>query len=101
MITQEKYPMPYWATKQVIRASGLIEDICEHGMGHPNKAFLKANPNYIGAHSSHTCDGCCNRLNDDKEKKEHAKKKQKENEKRLEMSDDGEDNKSNSSVNRH
>jgi hypothetical protein len=53
-----KYPKPEWACQQVWRLSGLIEDICEHGVGHPNRKWLSDNPDksYLGIHG---CDGCC------------------------------------------
>ena len=41
-IDQELYPIPDWASHQIIRASGLIEDVCrDHNCGHPNKNWLK------------------------------------------------------------
>lgn len=48
-------------SKQVVRSSSLIEDICSHGVGHPNPdsaAYL----NWAGKTSHygvHGCDGCC------------------------------------------
>jgi hypothetical protein len=50
------YLKPDWATYQCIRQSGLVEDICEHGVGHPNSEYLRTHPK---ANSVHGCDGCC------------------------------------------
>lgn len=41
----------------IMRTNGLVEDICEHGIGHPNKAKTKANFYY----AIHGCDGCCSK----------------------------------------
>lgn len=47
-----------------IRATGLVERECEHGIGHPDPdsvAYLNAH-GATGAKGSwgvHTCDGCC------------------------------------------
>jgi hypothetical protein len=58
IINQELYPQPDWAICQKIRINGLVEDICEHGVGHPNKEWLKIHDpdNNLGIHC---CDGCC------------------------------------------
>ena len=40
-IDQTKYPRPDWAVDQIVRASGLVEDICKHGTGHPNADWMK------------------------------------------------------------
>ena len=54
------YEKPDWAIKQIERGSGLIEDICEHGIGHPNKEWLEENdPDDTMKFSVHGCDGCC------------------------------------------
>lgn len=52
---------PSWSIKQITRASGLIEDICKHGVGHPNKAYLQSHPEQTKrqALGVHGCDGCC------------------------------------------
>ena len=61
-VDQEKYPKPDWAISQLTRASGLVEDICEHGVGHPNqdwlvrRKFSHPTENHWGVHG---CDGCC------------------------------------------
>jgi len=41
--------------KIIRRSSGLIENICEHGVGHPNKE-LTPPEFYYGVHG---CDDCC------------------------------------------
>lgn len=51
---------------QVVRSSTLIEDICEHGVGHPNPdsaAYLnwRDKTEHWGTHG---CDGCCGPLPD-------------------------------------
>lgn len=55
----KKYKMPKWAVGQTVRFSGLVEDTCEHGVGHPNSEWLKEHgKKYDGIHG---CDGCCSR----------------------------------------
>jgi hypothetical protein len=51
----KKYKRPSWAVDQLIRENGVVEDICEHGVGHPNLEYLKDNP----GRGIHGCDGCC------------------------------------------
>jgi hypothetical protein len=57
MIT--KYKKPTWAVNQIIRDDwgGIVEDICEHGIGHPNKEWLKKHGKECD--NIHGCDGCC------------------------------------------
>lgn len=46
---------------QVLRSSALIEDICKHGVGHPNPdsvAYLNW-ANQEAGWGVHGCDGCC------------------------------------------
>ena len=38
-----------------VRENGLIEIVCQHGVGHPSK--LLTNPKYY--YGVHGCDGCC------------------------------------------
>lgn len=52
----KKYKKPDWAVKQIKRETGLIEDICKCGVGHPNLEFLKSHKKYSGIHG---CCGCC------------------------------------------
>lgn len=52
------YKAPYWAEYQLTRSSGLVEDVCEHGVGHPNKEWLAKHP-HRQAMDIHGCDGCC------------------------------------------
>lgn len=40
-VDQELYPKPDWAVEQIVRASGLVEDICECGCGHPNLEYSR------------------------------------------------------------
>ena len=55
-----KYPKPGWAVQQIVRSSGLVEDICKHGCGHPNAAWLQENTTEETSYISiHGCDGCC------------------------------------------
>lgn len=48
-------------SRQILRRGGLIEDECEHGVGHPNPDsvayFRWRNPE--DNRSLHGCDGCC------------------------------------------
>ncbi len=59
-VDQELYPAPEWAVTQIVRSTGLVEDICEHGIGHPNLAWLKLHdPDGEKGYGIHGCDGCC------------------------------------------
>ena len=51
----KKYKRPDWAVDQIIRENGVVEDICKHGVGHPNLEYLKIFPK----DGIHGCDGCC------------------------------------------
>ena len=60
VIDQERYPRPSWAIYQVVRASGLVEDICIHNIGHPNiQSVAEFEARGITSMSVHGCDGCC------------------------------------------
>ena len=62
MVDYGKYNQPDWAVGMVVRASGLMEDTCKHGVGHPNMEFLTDNPGYRErGFSVHGCDGCCSK----------------------------------------
>ena len=54
------YTKPVWCVKQIVRgdsfAYGLVEDLCEHGIGHPNSEWLVNKAKHWGIHG---CDGCC------------------------------------------
>lgn len=66
-----KYKKPDWAVDQTVRATGLVEDICEHGVGHPNIEWLKEHdPDGKLGFSVHGCDGCCLRGLEKKRRKE-------------------------------
>jgi len=62
-----KFFKPAWAIGQNVRYDRpdcLVEDLCKHMVGHPNKAFLRKSftfktpedRHYAGIHG---CDGCC------------------------------------------
>jgi len=55
-----KCSKPTWAVGQRIRGDRLdrcVEDVCKHGVGHPNQAWVKTQTSkYAGIHG---CDGCC------------------------------------------
>ena len=58
----KQYTKPNWCKKQIIRADGRVEDICEHGIGHPNAQWLLENdPAGSKMFSIHGCDGCCSK----------------------------------------
>ena len=61
-IIASKYPPPKWAVGQILRETGLVEDACEHGVGHPNLKWLETHcttPSDWNIWSTHGCDGCC------------------------------------------
>lgn len=59
-IDQALYPKPGWAVKQIVRSSGLVEDVCCHGVGHPHPASVKEfEDRGIMSMGIHGCDGCC------------------------------------------
>jgi hypothetical protein len=58
------YRKASWAAQQVLRASGVIEDVCRHGIGHPNAEWLSQVLREQGrtvwsTKSMHGCCGCC------------------------------------------
>jgi len=56
------YKKPSWAIQQIVRISGLVEDICEHGVGHPNRQWMEENdPDGEKGFGIHGCDGCCHK----------------------------------------
>lgn len=59
-VDQELYPKPEWAVEQIVRASGLVENVCCHGVGHPHPASV-AEFEKVGIMSMnvHGCDLCC------------------------------------------
>lgn len=60
MAIADKYEKPEWAVYQVRRASGLVEDTCKHGVGHPNAEWMKKHaPEGHRGWGIHGCDGCC------------------------------------------
>lgn len=61
-----RYLKPSWAVQQIWRGNGpfdmytLVEDICKHGVGHPNRGYLIINdPDGKLMLGIHGCDGCC------------------------------------------
>lgn len=60
-LTENKYPLPSWASHQIIRVGGLVEDICkDHHVGHPNKTWLEENdPTGEHGYGIHGCCSCC------------------------------------------
>lgn len=60
-----KIPQPSWACARTKREAGLVEDLCEHGVGHPNAYWV----NWVLTHLItgvdysyfwvHGCCGCC------------------------------------------
>lgn len=55
-----KYKKPNWAVDQIIRETGLVEDICEHEVGHPNNEWLEEHDSdNKKCFAVHGCDGCC------------------------------------------
>lgn len=59
-VGRKLYPKAKWAVQRLIRETGLQEDICRHGIGHPNQGWMKQHDStgegYWGVHG---CDGCC------------------------------------------
>jgi len=56
------YHKPKWAVVQSYRETGLLEDICQHSIGHPNKEFLDEGGKFSAKHwRIHGCDGCCSK----------------------------------------
>jgi len=64
--------------KRIIRASGLVEWQCEHGVGHPDQSSVKTLEYLTGQKGwgIHGCDGCC--MRDDFPGKPHPKSEEEE-----------------------
>ena len=61
-IDQDLYPKPDWATHQIVRASGLVEDVCIHEIGHPSATWMAIHdPDGSRGYGIHSCDGCCSK----------------------------------------
>ena len=58
MPSRLEYAKPDWSEGQFVRSSGLVEDTCNHGVGHPNKDWLEWHPDKTEL-AIHGCDGCC------------------------------------------
>ena len=66
---------PAWAIQQIVRETGLIENICCHNIGHPDPDSAKrialfhkeweqghcTKQEAISAWRVHGCDGCCSK----------------------------------------
>ena len=56
----KRFRRPKWAVQQIYRETGLVEDVCEHGIGHPNQDWLDYYDKDGKKHFTvHGCDGCC------------------------------------------
>lgn len=73
-MAKTKYKKPDWAVSQCVRMSGLVEDICSHGVGHPNSQWLKEHPKQRHL-SIHGCDGCCSAKDSEPKKSKKRRKK--------------------------
>lgn len=48
--------------KTIVRETGLVEHVCEHGIGHPDpESTKKLDEGSDGMWGIHGCDGCCSR----------------------------------------
>ncbi len=54
------------------RETGLLEQMCEHGIGHPTQAsakeIAKQYKHHVKVWMAHGCDGCCQKGMDHKKK---------------------------------
>ncbi|MHA1395847.1 MAG: hypothetical protein ACTSRZ_20280 [Promethearchaeota archaeon] len=58
-LCSNRYSRPEWVKYQIIN-DGRVEDVCEHGIGHPNEMWLKLHdPTGELGLGIHGCDGCC------------------------------------------
>ncbi len=52
-----------WAVQQLTRhdrPDKVLEDLCKHGVGHPNQSWLEQHdPDGAKMLGVHGCDGCC------------------------------------------
>ena len=55
----ELWRKPDWAVRQLWRETGLLEDLCPHGVGHPNADFLKNPPDDKFKEEGWGIHGCC------------------------------------------
>lgn len=58
---EDKFPLPDWASHQIYRENGLLENICkEHSVGHPHENWLKIyDKDSSKSYAIHGCCGCC------------------------------------------
>ena len=55
-----KFKRPDWAIDQGIGDDYALEDVCKHGVGHPNREYLESLPEDERETAGiHTCDKCC------------------------------------------
>ena len=61
---KRKYKMEKWSVQQIVRADGRVEDICKHGVGHPNIHYLGdlEDQGKLTHQGIHGCDGCCEHI---------------------------------------
>ena len=52
----DSHRLPKWAVQQIRREHGVIEDLCQHGVGHPNRDWLVGRD---PVWREHGCDSCC------------------------------------------
>ena len=61
------FKRPDWAIDQDIGDDYALEDVCKHGVGHPNREYLDSLPeDEARLMGIHTCCGCCSGKNQDK-----------------------------------
>jgi hypothetical protein len=60
---KRKFYRPVWAVQQIVRhdRSYMTEDICEHGIGHPNREWMRLFQEKYDDSGIHGCDGCCSK----------------------------------------
>ena len=59
------YPKPEWAIRQLMRETGLVEDVCKCGIGHPNSKHLaEIEAEGMVGWGVHGCCGCCKEKKD-------------------------------------
>jgi len=57
----QKFKRPDWAIGQDIGDDYALEDVCKHGVGHPNREYLESllDEDERRLMGVHTCCGCC------------------------------------------
>ena len=60
MVQIFKNKVPAWVKQYLVRESGLLEEICQHGVGHPERESVKEMDKIgLKGFGIHGCDGCC------------------------------------------